>query len=121
MFGAHTSKHSRRNYQDSMKDNPNSGVQRKTQKTVRFQIEEDKVIEAHVTHWQELAQQASVPEVQRPLAFRRQRISFDSETRSRAAFREMDWYYHILDQYLEAGYSNAVLVSVFPKQDACLY
>ena len=54
MFGAQTAKQSQRKYQDSMKDNPNSGVKRKTQKSVRFQIEEDKVIEAYVTHWQEL-------------------------------------------------------------------
>jgi hypothetical protein len=37
-----------------MKDNPNSEVKRKKKKSVKFQIEEDKVIEAHVTHSQEL-------------------------------------------------------------------
>ncbi len=47
-----------------MKDNPNTGVQRKTQKSVRFQIEEDKVIEAHVTHWQELETQGRVQQRQ---------------------------------------------------------
>jgi len=54
MFGAQTAKQFQINgqkYQEDMKDNPNSGVKRKTQK---FQIEEDKVIEAYVTHWQEL-------------------------------------------------------------------
>ena len=54
MFGAQTAKQSQRKYQDSMKGNPKSGDTRKTQKSVRFQIEEDKVIEAYVTHWQEL-------------------------------------------------------------------
>jgi hypothetical protein len=51
--------------------------------------------------------------IDRPLVFRGERISFDSETKSRAAFREIDWYYHILDRYLEAGYSTTALVSVF--------
>ena len=55
MFGAQTAKQSQRKYQDSMKGNPKStGDTRKMQKSVRFQIEEDKVIEAYVTHWQEL-------------------------------------------------------------------
>jgi hypothetical protein len=40
-------------------------------------------------------------------------ISFDTEARSKTAFREMNWYYHILDRYLEAGYSSAALVSTF--------
>ncbi len=37
-----------------MKGNPKTGVKHKTQKSVKFQIEEDKVLEAYVTHWQEL-------------------------------------------------------------------
>ena len=64
MFGAQTAKQSQRKYQDSMKDNPNSGVKRKTQKSVRFQIEADKVIEAYVTHWQELETQGRVQQRQ---------------------------------------------------------
>ncbi len=51
MFGAQTAKQSQRKHQDSMKGNPNSEVKHKTQKSVRLKIEEDKVIEAHVTHW----------------------------------------------------------------------
>jgi hypothetical protein len=47
IFGAQTAKQSQRKYQDSMKDHPNSGVKRKTQKSVRFQIEKDNVIEAY--------------------------------------------------------------------------
>jgi hypothetical protein len=51
--------------------------------------------------------------VQRPLLFRGQRISFEKETRSRAAFCKMNWYFPILDPYLEAGYDNSLLVSMF--------
>jgi hypothetical protein len=51
--------------------------------------------------------------VQRPLLFRGQRISFDMECRSRAAFREMNWYFPMLDRYLEAGYDNSLLVTMF--------
>ena len=51
--------------------------------------------------------------VQRPIEFRGRKISFDVETQSRASFREMDWYFPILDRYLEAGYHNGTLVSVF--------
>ena len=54
MFGEQTATQSQHKYQDNMKDNPYSGVKHKTQKSVKIQIEEDKVIEAHVTHWQEL-------------------------------------------------------------------
>ena len=64
MFGAQTAKQSQRKHQDSMKGNPNSEVKHKTQKSVRFQIEEDKVIEAYVTHWQELQNQARVQQRQ---------------------------------------------------------
>ncbi len=41
-------------YQDDTKDSPISGVKRKAQKSVKFQIKEDKVIEVYFTHWQEL-------------------------------------------------------------------
>ena len=54
MFGAQTATQSQHMHQDNMNDNPNSGVKHKTQKSVKIQIEEDKVIKAHVTHWQEL-------------------------------------------------------------------
>ncbi len=57
MFGAQTAKQFQSNgqkYQDDMKGNPKTGVKDKTQKSVKFQIEEDKVLEAYVTHWQEL-------------------------------------------------------------------
>ena len=64
MFGAQTAKQSQRKYQDSMKGNPKSGDTRKTQKSVRFQIEEDKVIEAYVTHWQEFKSQDRVQQWQ---------------------------------------------------------
>ena len=64
MFGAQTAKQSQRKHQDSMKGNPISGVKRKTQKSVRFKIEEDKVIEAHVTHWQEFKSQDRVQQWQ---------------------------------------------------------
>ena len=42
-------------YQDDMKDNPKSqaNIKRKRQKSIKFQIEEEKVIEAYITHWQE--------------------------------------------------------------------
>jgi hypothetical protein len=57
MFGAQTAKQYQSNgqkYQDEMKDNPKLGVKRKTQKSVKHKIEEDKVIEAYITHWQEV-------------------------------------------------------------------
>ncbi len=47
MFGAQTAKQFQSNdqkYQDDMKGNPNSGVRRKKQKAVKFQLEEDKVL-----------------------------------------------------------------------------
>jgi hypothetical protein len=47
-----------------MKDNPNLEVKRKTKKSVTFEIEEDKVIEAHVTHWQELESHGRVQQRQ---------------------------------------------------------
>ncbi len=50
MFGAQTAKQSQRKYQNSMKDNPDSGVKRKTQKSASFQIEEDKIIEGYLTY-----------------------------------------------------------------------
>ncbi len=56
MFGAQTAKQFQDNgqeYQDSMKDNSYSGGKHKNQKLDKFQIEEDKVIEAYVWHWQE--------------------------------------------------------------------
>jgi hypothetical protein len=55
MFGAQTVKHFQSNDQkdpDDMKGNPKTGVKRKKHKSVKFQIEEDKVLEAYVTHWQ---------------------------------------------------------------------
>ena len=64
MFGAQTAKQSQRKYQDSMKGNPKSGDKRKTQKSVKFQIEEDKVIKAYVTHWQELEKHIRVQQRQ---------------------------------------------------------
>ena len=64
MFGAQTATQSQRKYQDSKKGNPNSGVKHKTQKSVKFQIEEDKVIEAYVTHWQELENHIKVQQRQ---------------------------------------------------------
>jgi len=64
MFGAQTAKQSQHKHQVSMNGNPISGVKRKTQKSVRFKIEEDKVIEAHVTHWQELESQDRVQQWQ---------------------------------------------------------
>ena len=48
-----------------------------------------------------------------PIPFQGRKISFGGETRSRAAFQAMDWYYHVLDRYLEAGYSNDSLVTLF--------
>ena len=56
MFGAQTANKFQSNskYQDDMKGNPISGVKRKTRKSVKSQIEEDNVLEAYVTHWQEL-------------------------------------------------------------------
>ncbi len=50
MVEAQTAKQFQRNgqkYQDDMKDYSNSEVKRKTKKSVKFEIEEDKVIEAH--------------------------------------------------------------------------
>ncbi len=38
-------------HQGNMEENPKSGVMCKTRKSVKFQIEEDKVIDAHVTQW----------------------------------------------------------------------
>lgn len=68
MFGAQTATQSQRKYQDSMKGNPNSGVKCKAQKSLKVQIEEDKVIEAHVTHWQELENQIRVQHWQEKMA-----------------------------------------------------
>ncbi len=47
-----------------MKGNPKSESKRKKQKPFNFQIEEDQVIEAHVTHWQELENQDRVQQGQ---------------------------------------------------------
>ncbi len=54
IIGAQTAKQSQCKHQDSMEGNPISGVKCKTQKSVRFKIEEVKLIEAHATNWQEL-------------------------------------------------------------------
>jgi hypothetical protein len=64
MFGAKQFKNDQ--HQDDMKDNLISRGKRKTQKSesVKFQIEEDKVIEAYVTHWQELEKQDRVQQGQ---------------------------------------------------------
>ena len=66
MFGAQTAKQFQKNdqHQDDMKDNPISRGKSKTQKSVKFQIEEDKVIEAYVTHRQELEKQDRVQQGQ---------------------------------------------------------
>ena len=67
MFGAQTAKQCQSNdqkYQDDMKGNPKTVVKHKTQKLVKFQIEEDKVLEAYVTHWQELETHARVQQWQ---------------------------------------------------------
>ena len=61
MFGAQTANQFQDNgqqYQDDKKDNLlvrklEANIKRKTQKSIKFQIEEEKVIEAYVTHWQE--------------------------------------------------------------------
>jgi hypothetical protein len=56
MFGAQTAKQFQSNdqkYQDDMKGDPTMGDKRKTRKSVKFQIEEGKVLEAYVKHWQE--------------------------------------------------------------------
>jgi hypothetical protein len=58
-----------------------------------------------------------------PIPFRGKKISFAGESRSRAAFQAMDWYYHVLDRYLEAGYASDSLVSMFraiPDELACV-
>jgi hypothetical protein len=39
---------------DEKKDNSKLGVQLETQKSVKHKIEEDKVIEAYITHWKEV-------------------------------------------------------------------
>ncbi len=55
MFGTQTAKQLQDNgqkYQDSMKDNQYTGDKHKIQKSVKLQIEEGKVIEAYVMHWQ---------------------------------------------------------------------
>jgi hypothetical protein len=67
MFGAQTAKQFQsddQKYQDDMKGNPEMGVKHKTQKSVKFQIEEDKVLEAYVTHWQELETHARIQQWQ---------------------------------------------------------
>ena len=67
MFGAQTAKQFQSNdqkYQDDMKGNPKTGVKHKTQKSVKFQIEEDKVLEAYVAHWQELKTHSRVQQWQ---------------------------------------------------------
>jgi hypothetical protein len=51
--------------------------------------------------------------VERPLTFRGHNVSYEHESRSRADFKAMDWYYSVLDRYLEVGYSNDQLVSMF--------
>ena len=55
MFGAQAARQFQddgQKYQDSMKNNPYSGGKHKNQKSVKFPIEEDKVIEAYVRNWQ---------------------------------------------------------------------
>jgi hypothetical protein len=66
MFGSQTAKPFQKNYQhqDDMKDNPISRGKQKTQKPVKFKIEDDKVIEAYVTYWQELENQDRVQQGQ---------------------------------------------------------
>ena len=64
MFGAQTAKQFQNNCQYQVKDNPKSESKRKKQKSVEFQIEEDQIIEAHVTHWQELEKQDRVQQGQ---------------------------------------------------------
>ena len=64
VFGAQTAKLFQNNGQYQVKDNSKSESKRKKQKSVKFQIEEDKVIEAHVTHWQELEKQDRVQQGQ---------------------------------------------------------
>jgi hypothetical protein len=53
--------------------------------------------------------------VERPITFRGHLVSFDRESQSRTAFKAIDWYYPVLDRYLEVGYSNEALVSVFRR------
>jgi hypothetical protein len=56
-FGAQTANQYQddsRKYQDNMKGNPKTGDKYKTQSSIRYHIEEDKILEAYVTHWQEL-------------------------------------------------------------------
>ena len=64
MFGEQTAKQFLNNGQYQVKDNPKSESKRKKQKSVDFQIEEDQVLEAHVTHWQELEKQDRVQQGQ---------------------------------------------------------
>ncbi len=62
MFGAQTAKQFQdigQKYQNSTKDNPYSGDKHKNQKSVKFQIKEDTLIEDYVTHWQEHTKNAS--------------------------------------------------------------
>jgi hypothetical protein len=62
MFGAQTAKQFQdigQKYQDSMKHNLYSGDKHKNQESVKFQIEEYKVIVAYVTNWQEHTKNAS--------------------------------------------------------------
>ena len=62
MFGAQTAKQFQNNGQ--YQDNPKLECKRKTHKSVKFQIEEDRVIEAYVTHWKELKKQDRVQQGQ---------------------------------------------------------
>jgi hypothetical protein len=49
--------------------------------------------------------------IERPIPYKSS-ISF-SEARSKAMFKQIDWYFQILDRYLEAGYLAEALVRVF--------
>ena len=58
MFGPQTANQYQNNaqkYQDDIKYNPKSeaNIKRKRQKSIKFQIEEENVVEAYVTHLQE--------------------------------------------------------------------
>ena len=67
IFGAQIAKQSQRKYQNSMNGNPISG---QAQDAEIGQVGEDKIIEGHVAHWQELKNQGRVQQWQEQKAIK---------------------------------------------------
>jgi hypothetical protein len=51
--------------------------------------------------------------VERPLTFQGGNLDFRDDSRGKVMFKKINWYYHVLDRYLEAGYRAETLVNLF--------